>query len=25
VNLDPESLVDTFDKVSDHPFLKKGK
>ena len=25
VNLDPESLVDAFDKVSDHPFIKKGK
>jgi len=25
VNLDPQSLVDAFDKVSNHPFIKKGK
>jgi hypothetical protein len=25
VNLDPHSLVDAFDKVTEHPFIKKGK
>ncbi len=25
VNLDPDSLVDAFDKLSGHPFIKKGR
>ena len=25
VNLDPDSLVDAFDKVANHPFINKGR